>query len=313
MSVRTVSAAILIASSYAQMGDTPDDAPVDVVNEFEDWCIDSTHCFVVPNENAGTDVQCVNGACTCMGAYEDPGASLGADFRGWTCVRLGQPIPILDMEYRITWESAAVDCVNRPANFDAALRAALVAYFTMTELDLSAAFCGSAHYVARGRTAIGGRPGFADSFATNANNPFGAPTVIGQKTSLAAAACTPVSPVATMALVGSLCQPFSCVTGYTLVNSGSVNVLSACVVNPPPGVVATLPPSVPVDPVVIVRDSDDSLPFGALLGIAFGSALVVGLVLLGVLYCTRSPAPDAEEIKLEEQQRDNNGPDKDEA
>ena len=307
MSVRTVSAAILIASSYAQM----DDAPGDVIDEFENWCVVSSNCVVNPNENTGTDVQCVNGACTCMGAYEDPGASRGMAFRGWTCVRLGQPIPVLDMEYRITWESAAVDCVNRPATFDAALRAALIAYFTMTELDLSPAFCGSAHYVARGRTANGGRPGFADSFATNANNPFGAPTVIGQKTTLAAATCTPVSPVATMSLVGSLCQPLSCVTGYTLVNSGSVTVLSACVVNPPPGVVATLPPSVPVDPVVTTKDSDDGIPVGGLFGIAFGSALFVGLILLAVVYFTRSPAPETEVEQDNLQEEDsNNGPDK---
>ena len=308
MSVRTVSAAILIASSYAQMDDAPGDV---VVDEFDNWCVDSTHCTVDPTENTGTDVQCVNGACTCTGAFEDPGASLGADFRGWSCVRLGQPAPVLNMEYRITWDSAAVDCVNRPATFDAALRAALIAYFTMTELELSPAFCGSAHYVAKGRTANGGRTGFADSFATNTNNPFGAPTLLGQKTTLAAAACTPVSPVATMSLVGSLCQPLSCVTGYTLVNSGSVNVLSACVVNPPPGVVATLPPSVPVAPVVIVRDSDDSLPVGGLLGIAFGSALFVGLILLAVLYFTRSPAPDTEVEQDNLQEEDsNNGPDK---
>eukprot|EP01060_Flectonema_neradi_P041737 TRINITY_DN99_c7_g1_i1.p1 TRINITY_DN99_c7_g1~~TRINITY_DN99_c7_g1_i1.p1 ORF type:complete len:321 (+),score=68.65 TRINITY_DN99_c7_g1_i1:50-1012(+) len=319
MSIVVLSALIVSVAEDAPGDLTPDDAapqdeaapqeaPLDNPDVFEAWCSEAAHCVVDPTTNFANDVQCVQGACQCTGAWEDPGK--GTEYGGWVCVPLGESIPQIPMEYEISWEGDSIDCINRPAGFTETLRNELLAFFAMTELELSEPFCGSIHYLGRGNTALAGKTGFADTFANNPNNPYGAPTVVGQKSSIASTACTPVLPVLTMAKIGALCQPLSCVAGYTLVNSGNINVLSACVVTPPPGVVATLPPSTgTAPPFVQVRDSDDTMHYGGLLGIAFGSAILVGGIVAVVVY-TQTKSSHEQLDEEQQQNMEQNGPDK---
>ena len=316
MSLRIVSAAVLLMAAHAQDAPVEDVAPEEVGRDiFQGWCSTAQNCFVgnFPAD-AGSDIQCNSGSCVCSGSYEDPGIALGADFTGWACVPQNAGFTEFDMIYAIVWNSQTIDCENRPVAFDAAIVEAAVAFFELTNLEFTPVLCGSIHMTIKGRTRLAGKRGFSEMLANDNNNPFGAPVVTGQKVILAPT-CTAVSPVATTVLINGLCQPLSCITGFTLVTSGSITAPSQCVVTPPVGVVATAVPQPDGTGVVIVnRSSGDDLSYGAIFGIAFGSAALIAIVVGVVALVLNKKAPEEEPIQLNEeeqvQQNENNGPDK---
>eukprot|EP01060_Flectonema_neradi_P019116 TRINITY_DN2611_c1_g1_i1.p1 TRINITY_DN2611_c1_g1~~TRINITY_DN2611_c1_g1_i1.p1 ORF type:complete len:319 (+),score=61.52 TRINITY_DN2611_c1_g1_i1:45-1001(+) len=287
----------------------PEDVPVEL---FEDWCSTAVDCIEDGATSVDDGVSCVKGSCKCSGDYVDPGEVFGSEYSGWSCVKAATPeLPSILMKYVIEWNSQDIDCLNRPAGFDLSLKEAMVSFFELTDFEMSIAYCGSIHFAGSGRSRLAGKPGFSDHFASNPNNPYGAPAVTGQKASLQVS-CTPVYPQTSAVLLSGICQPVTCAEGYTLVNSGKVDVPSACVVTPPPGVIATGVPSPFVGHGGVVTTSDDSLSVGSALGISFGVAVFVGiLIMVVVFFCKSSPSNIEQEEDNLQQEQQNNGPDKD--
>ena len=302
-----VASAVLVAVASAQViddspSDAPQDAPQEVPDTFGDWCRVASDCVQVPAA-FGSDVQCIRGACVCSGAYVDPSASQGSEYTGWICVPIGQPIPSIELTYRVEWTDQTANCNDRPADFDAKLRSEFIEFFGLTDFTFSEAYCGSIHFGITGKTTVGGRTGFASRFAADSSNPFGAPTVFGQKTSLTT--CQAVSPIATAATVGSLCQPLSCIQGFNLRSSGSLNVLSTCTATPVP---TTLAPSQTTAPAVSTSTSDDDLSIGAILGIVFGVSFFIVIVVLVILFFVRR-STQIDSIEQEQSTEKENNPD----
>eukprot|EP01060_Flectonema_neradi_P040651 TRINITY_DN935_c1_g1_i1.p1 TRINITY_DN935_c1_g1~~TRINITY_DN935_c1_g1_i1.p1 ORF type:complete len:353 (+),score=79.30 TRINITY_DN935_c1_g1_i1:67-1125(+) len=286
-----------------------DSAPQDTTDNFADWCAVAADCVVgTLDPAAANDVQCIQGSCVCSGAYEDPGALITPDYAGWSCVLIGEPMPFFDMSYTFEWSDENVNCADRAADFDETLRSEVITYFSMSTLTMSEPFCGSIHMAGTGSTQLGGRTGFGNYFASNPVNQFGAPVVVGQKSSLSS--CNAVSPVSTAVQVGTLCQPLSCIPGYNLVSSGSVSVLSACVVDPSPSG-STNTPTPGTASVNVVNSNDDDISLGAAMGIAFGISALIVIAVAVIFFNGRKSNSISDHPAEERDIKQNNGPDSD--
>ena len=313
---RFTAAVALFVAVQSQLDDPPADevAPEELGGDvFKPWCTVASDCLegTFPS-NVGNDIQCVSGSCVCAGSYEDPGATLGAEFTGWACVAQGEQPPLIDMEFTFAWNDANLDCRRRPPSFDAVLLQEIINFFQMTDFFLSAAYCGSIHFIGRGKTRMAGKTGFSNFFANNNVNPFGAPTVTGERVAIAVRSCNVVAPVASSALLSGLCQPLSCVSGNTLLVSSDITKLSTCEVTPPATPLPGTPQPGESPGVRVVPVSDDGISTAGIFGIAFGTAVFVAAIIAVVAYCVRDKQTVEHHEYPSTQIQINNGPDTEE-